>query len=180
MKEPKKLEPVVFNDRLSIYNNWKRYYLDEHAYASILANIIRAKKCICSNDITTYYDREHWVMLLLHYINGLMLLVDAFPEAITYIPATQYNNLVIIKHSKQIYCRGMYMEHRTCLNTDADILEYFIIAATSIQTIIENNIKLKTDLVTRLVSRSLESSERENEYKDSGVKRYYRKNGKNK
>lgn len=179
MKE-KQIKPMIFQDRLSIYNNCRRYYLDDHAYASILANIIRAKQCIIKNNISEYYDRENWVMLLLHYIEGLKLLLDAFPQAITIISTTDYNNLLIVLDSVEIKCYGMYMEHKTCLTNDIDILKYVITAATSIQIIMEHELEYKPEIITRLVARNIEASERDHEYKDSRLKKYYRTNGDNK
>lgn len=144
--------------------------LDEHSYASILANIIRAKQCIYKNNIKEYYDKDHWTMLMLYYINALDIMKKTFPEAFKSVPLKDYYELMGIYRTRDIECRGMWICHTTCLKNDIEILEYTVIAASAIQTILEQEYKYRPETIARIVASNLETSN--SNYNENFTKKY--------
>ena len=144
--------------------------LDEHAYAAVIANIIRAKQCIYKHDIQEYYDRDHWTMLLLYYTRALKVFKMACPDTFKSISLADYNDLVEIYNTKDIICKGITICHSTCLDSDIDILEYTIMAATAVQTILEHEFTYKPETITKLVGYNIEASDRE--YNENYKKKY--------
>lgn len=173
-----KMKITTYYDRPCLHNKHRNVYLDEYAYSAVLANIIRAKKCLKDDNINEYYGLDGWTLLLLHYISSLRLLIDAYPQSILLISITDYNRLVMIYNSKSIMTKGMWIEHTTCLKTYKDILHFTIVAASAIQTIMENELSFKPELISKLVIRNLEDSEIK--HVERGVKRYNRQHGNNK
>lgn len=161
-----------YNNASCLKDKQFTFGLDEHSYASVLANIIRAKKCICKQDIKYYYDRDHWTMLMLYYIRAIKLMKQMFQQSFNHVGLADYYELIDIYKTNDIECMGAWICHTTCLEDDMDILHYTIVAATMIQTILEHEYMYKPETITKLVAYNIEASDRE--YNENFTKKLFR------
>jgi hypothetical protein len=120
-------------------------FVDEYSYAALMANQVRAEECINdNNNIEHHYDREGWIRLLLHYIHYIDLMIDEYPQAITYIDVVDYNKLLLLREKTQLKVSGIIPYHYMPIGNKY-VLEWIIKAIKILRTIFD--IELKLDYV---------------------------------
>lgn len=127
----------IIGDRPAVGNRLENFFLDEYTYASLLANTIRAEESIESNDVDLYYDKEGWAILLLYYIHCIDMLIDEWPNSITYIDVIEYNRLLVLDSKTELKVKRFSPYHDMPLANDIDVCYFTIQAIKIIRTILD-------------------------------------------
>lgn len=147
----------IIGDRPAVGNRYENFFLDEYIYASLLANTIRAEESIESNNVDMYYDREGWAILLLYYIHCIDMLMDEWPNAITYIDVIEYNRLLILNSKTELKVKRFTPYHDMTLANDIDVCHFTIQAIKIIRTILDMECKIDYLKAEYLKVRNLET-----------------------
>lgn len=150
----------IIGDRPAVGTRYENFFLDEYTYASLLANNDRAIESIESNDIELYYDREGWTVLLLYYIHCIDMLIEEWPNSITYIDVIEYNRLLILDSKTELKVKNFTPYHDMPLANDIDVCHFTIQAIKIIRTILDMECKLDYLKAEYLKIRNLEMKSR--------------------
>lgn len=139
-------------------------FLDEYMYASLLANKERAEFCVSKNSVDYSWGKDGWIALTLHYVDCINMLLDEFPNAITYIDSIEYNRLLILRSKTHLTINSFVPYYSTPIQ-GVDICKYAIEAIKIMQTIFDMELKLDYLRAEYLKLRNLESTKLYYKYK---------------